>query len=148
VATFSRVIAASPVEQREEMVIEFKDVAPQFPRELGSPRTVVGIGGLGQPAGIVQQRKQRHHFDIGTRFGRQSPAVFQHAGPMRNSMTTVYRQRVIVEDCMKNGFQIHAIIVVFWPLPSSLAKASTRLEGRWLPGCPARHFREVTCDRI
>ena len=93
-----RVVTARDVKQLKFGIGQFKVLAAQRLRVLGTAVAVTNVGTFLEPLRVVQKRKQLDHRSVGSAFVGEAHSVLVNAAPVRQAVQSHPAHDLIVED--------------------------------------------------
>ena len=100
--------------QIEIVVVQVEHLATQFSGKTRSTNSMRGVGFLRHTLGVVEDGKELNDLDLGSGYFCKTKPVFQHPGPMSNTVDAKQRQRVLCQNGVNDGLQVqHNAIPTF-----------------------------------
>jgi hypothetical protein len=98
---------AGPMQEEERAVGQVEQPAPERPGELGGSGSVVGIGGLVDPSGVVEDAEPPDHLDVRSGLLGESKPILQHPRPVGDPVFAAPGEGVLIEDGLKDEGDVH-----------------------------------------
>lgn len=101
-----RMAGTSSMKKFELLVGQIEFTSSKFGGKFGGPRPVGGISSLIDSPAVVKNGEELHDLDVGASGFGQPKSIFHDSRPMRDPMSAVPRQPVLVEDCFEDSWDV------------------------------------------